>query len=44
MHNSKVLDLIEKYSDATIVATVSIRGGNNQGTFAIEPLVYAYAR
>lgn len=41
--SAKVVDLIEKYSTANILAVKTVEGRNGGGTWAIEPLVYAYA-
>ncbi|ESE73099.1 putative host killing protein [Salmonella enterica subsp. enterica serovar Paratyphi B str. SARA62] len=43
LRNQDVTDLIEKYSSADISAVKTINGGTARGTYAIEPLVYAYA-
>lgn len=43
MLSAKVSDLIEKYSTANILAVKTSEGRSSGGTWAIEPLVYAYA-
>ncbi|EAV6171060.1 KilA-N domain-containing protein [Salmonella enterica] len=40
---NQTTDLIDKYSSANILAVETKEGGNGGGTWAIEPLVYAYA-